>query len=356
MNWNNDNPWNQKPGNNGPKVDFSQFKLPSHFHKMGIGMMILIALCLYLATGFYTVKPEEQGVVLRFGEVVRIEKPGLHYHLPRPIERVLKPKVTRENRVDVGFRTTGRQFRLKANRNHIAEESAMLTRDENIINLEFVVLWRIQNAANYLFNVRDPETTVQIAAESTMRSIVAQTPFQEAYTSKRDLIEEDAKTNLQGLLDQYKAGIVVKQVQLLTADLPKQVVEAANEVQRAKTSRERLRNEAEAYQNKVLPEARGQAERALQEANAYREHLVNKSKGDAKRFGSIYEAYRLDKDITRKRLYLEMMESVLGAQTKKLIVDGLDKGSQSFMPFIYPGTNPQTGATQPKPPIKVGGR
>ena len=298
----------------------------------GVGFAVLIGLVLWLASGFYRVAPDEQGVVLRFGQWVRTATPGLNYHLPKPIESVLTPNVTRENRIEIGFRSSDGASR-QGPRREVQDEALMLTGDENIVDIKFVVFWRVKDAGQYVFNVRQPETTVKAAAESALRESVGQKPIQSVFTEGRAQIEQQTVELLQRLLDDYKAGIEIRQVQLLEVDPPSQVVDAFNEVQRARADKERLRNEADAYRNDVVPRARGEAEKLIQEARAYREEVVARATGDAQRFKSIYEAYKVNKDVTTQRIYLETMEEILrGAQ--KVVIDNKSGGPSGVLPYL----------------------
>jgi len=311
----------------------------------GIALVIAVGLALWLATGFYRVNPNEIGVVLRFGQYVRQVGEGLHYHLPGPIEMVLKPNVTQINRIELGFRSLGdARGRTTSPTRDLAEESLMLTGDENIVDIDFSVLWRIKSAENFLFNIRDPEGTVKVAAESAMREIIGQTPIQSALTEGRGAIESKTRDVLQSLLDSYKAGIQVVQVQLLKVDPPNQVIDAFNDVQRARADLERLRNEAEAYRNDIIPRARGEAERLVQEAEAYKEQVTNLAQGDAGRFVSVLNAYKTAQDVTARRLYLETMEQVLRG-ANKVIIDPTAQGQQGVVPFL-----PLSDLTRARPP------
>ncbi|MBK1675578.1 FtsH protease activity modulator HflK, partial [Rhodospirillum rubrum] len=296
----------------------------------GIGLVVILALAVWLLTGFYRVGTDEQGVVMRFGEFTHTTPPGLHYHLPYPIEAVILPKVTVENRIELGFRGIGENARGRTPSRDVLEESLMLTGDENIIDIDFSVIWVIKDAGAFLFNLRDPEGTVNRAAESAMREVIGQTPIQVALTEGRQQIEDRTKELLQAMMDEYNAGITIRRVQLLKVDPPAQVVDAFNDVQRSRADRERLRNEAEAYRNSVIPEARGQAEQLLQQAEAYREEIVNRAQGDVARFNSVLEGYRLNRDVTTQRIYLETMEEVLRNVNKVII----DKNGQGVVPYL----------------------
>ncbi|GAB4193145.1 MAG: FtsH protease activity modulator HflK [Thalassobaculales bacterium] len=297
----------------------------------GLALIGLLAVAVWLASGFYRVQPDEQGVVLRFGQYVRTTPPGLNYHLPSPIERVITPNVTRENRLEVGFRTLNEFGPRGGQTRDVAEESLMLTGDENIVDIDFVVFWRIKDASDFLFNMRSPDQSVKLAAESAMRDIIGRTPIQVALTEGRAAIESRATDLLQTLLDEYRAGIEVRQVQLQAVDPPNAVIDAFNEVQRARQDRDRAKNEAEGYRNDIVPRARGEAERLIQEARAFKEEVVNRAQGDAQRFLSVYQAYSQAKDVTTQRIYLETLQDVL-KNANKVIIDG--KGNQGVLPYL----------------------
>ena len=286
--------------------------------RLGILLVVVVLLAIWVLSGFYRVQTDEQGVVLRFGERVGTTTPGLNYHLPYPIESVEKPKVTRVNRVEVGFRS--------------AEAALMLTGDENIVDINFGVFWVIKDAGDYLFNVREPERSVKAAAESVMREIVGQTPIAVALAEGRGQIEAKAQEGVQRILDDYSTGIAITNVQLLKADPPNQVVDAFRDVQRARADQERLRNEAEAYANDIIPRARGEAERLVQEAEAYKQEVVARSEGDAQRFTQVYTAFRAAKDVTTKRIYLETMEEIF-SNAEKYVIDQ-SGGASGVVPYL----------------------
>ncbi len=310
----------------------------------GVALVIGLLAAVWLASGIYRVEADEQGVVLRFGQWVRTEQPGLRYHLPAPIETVLMPKVTRVNRIEVGYRSAGDGRRGDRD---VPDESLMLTGDENIVDIDFTVFWVIKDAGQYLFKIRDPEATVKKAAESAMREVIGRTDLQPALTEARQQIETSTRQLLQAMLNDYEAGIEVTQVQLQKADPPAPVIDAFNDVQRARADRERARNEAEAYRNDVIPRARGDAERLIQEASAYREQVVNLAQGDADRFRKVYDAYSTAKDVTAKRMYLETMEEILRG-ANKVIIDGNAQGAQGVVPYLPLGQlQPSAGAARP---------
>ena len=348
-NENNGGPWGSGPSNGGgssprggarrPDVDDLMRKGRENFNQMfpdkfkgqkGIAILLIIILGIWLLSGFYRVNPQQEGVVLRFGKWVESTPPGLHYHLPYPIETVLKPEVTRDNRIDIGFRTIGTGG--ATNRRDIAYESQMITGDENIVDIDFVVFWRISDAGQYLFNLTDPDETTKVAAEAVMREIVGRVDIQFALTDGRQEIQGLAKKHLQALLDEYKAGIFIREVQLLAVDPPSDVIDAFNEVQRARQDRDRLKNEAEAYSNDVIPRARGDAARIIAEAEAYTEQIVNKARGDASRFTQIYNAYLVNKDVTIERIYIETFEKIM-SNVNKIIIDG-GASASGVVPYL----------------------
>ena len=291
----------------------------------------LVLVALWASSGIYKVGADEQGVVMRFGEYDGLPKPpGLHYHLPSPIETALTPKVTRINRIDVGYRTSGDTGRTTARRD-VSEESLMLTGDENIVDIDFAVFWRIKDAGQYLFNIDNPEATVKATAESAMREIIGKTNIAAAFAEGRQKIEQSTLELLQKVLDGYSSGIQVTEVKLQKVDPPAAVIDSFRDVQRAKADAERPRNEAEGYSNDILPRARGEAEQMIQEASAYKAEVVARAEGDANRFLAVYNEFVQAKDITTKRLYLETMEEVLRGMTK-IVIDG--KGGQGVVPYL----------------------
>jgi len=296
----------------------------------GILLALIIAAGIWLATGFYRVDQGQVGVELVFGEVAGQTSPGLNYNWPYPVGSVYTPEVLRIRELTVGLRESVSGTRVTSQ--DVVEESLMLTGDENIVDIDFVVFWRIKDAGQFLFKLRNPDLTVKAVAESVMREIIGQTPIQVALTEGRQVIEVRATENTQRLLDEYQSGVEVRQIQLLAVDPPAPVVDAFNEVQRARADKERVRNEAEAFRNDMVPRARGEAERLIQEARAYREEVVNRSQGDAQRFLSVYEAYAKAPDVTQQRIYIETMQEVLG-NVQKVIID--DKGGNSgVVPYL----------------------
>jgi len=311
----------------------------------GILAGVVVLALIWLGSGFYRVQPDEQGVVLRFGEYLKTTQPGLNYRLPYPIESVYTPKVTRVNRVDVGMRAgeDTRSVRQGAVRD-VPEESLMLTGDENIIDIDFSVFWVIKDAGDYLFNIQNPVGTVKAVAESSMREVVGESNIQPLLTEGRLQAQARVSDLMQNLLDEYGAGIRITQVQIQGSNPPAAVIDAFRDVQAARADAERARNEAESYANRVLPEARGQAERIEQEAAAYRDQTVEEAEGQARRFLSIYGEYAQAPDVTRQRMYLETMERVLN-KMNKVLIDG-DSGS-GVVPYLpLPEVERRRAATQ----------
>lgn len=295
---------------NNPKDNFgSYFK---------IGFLLIVVL--WLCSGFYQVQPSEEGVVLRFGKYVYTTDAGLHYHFPTPIEQVVKVNVTQERSINLGSGDS-RDYR-----NNAFTESHMLTGDENIVDMNLTVVWKIKDAKDYLFSMRSPDETVSVAAQSVLREIVGQSEMQSIITGDRGKVEDETKDELQRVLDEFKAGIMIVRVKLQKADPPREVVDAFNEVQRAKADMERFKNEAEAYRNEVIPRAKGQAAELTQAAEAYKSATVNKAEGEAKRFASVYEAYKNGKEVTIKKMYLDSLEMVL-KKANKVIIDPSQKGN-----------------------------
>ncbi len=298
----------------------------------GILIALLLILLVWMASGFYRVQPDEQGVVLRFGKWVNTTQPGLNYHLPSPIEAALTPKVTRVNRIDIGFRSAGEEFGRNSAVSDVAAESLMLTGDENIVDIDFAVFWVIKDAGKYLFNIDRPEVTVKAVAESAMREVIGRTPIQAALTEGRQQIEIQTQELIQSTLDEYGAGIELTQVKLQAVDPPGAVIDSFRDVQAAEADRVRLRNEAESYANDIIPRARGEAARIEQEAEAYKRQKIAESEGEAQRFLAIYSEYVQAPEITSRRLYLETMEEILADMTKIILDSG--EGGSGVIPYL----------------------
>tara|TARA_Y100001970_G_scaffold119900_1_gene148703 strand:- start:262 stop:1356 length:1095 start_codon:yes stop_codon:yes gene_type:complete len=293
------------------------------------GLILLVVVWAF--SGLYRVLPDEQGVVLRFGKFVSTTQPGLNYHIPYPVETVLTPKVTKVNRIDIGFRSASDSGRTSGV-GDVPEESLMLTGDENIVNIDFSVFWVIKDAGKFLFKIQSPVETVKAAGETAMREVIAKSNLQPILTAGRSKIEVEVQEIIQRLLDEYESGIQITQVQTQKADPPDQVIDSFRDVQAARADMERSKNEAEAYANDVIPRARGDAAKILQEAEAYKKQVVAAAEGEASRFVAIYNEYAKAKQVTQERMYLETMEKVL-ADIDKVIIDRKAGGVVPYLPL-----------------------
>ena len=349
----NQSPWGSPPGGGGgnggfrrgptpPDIDEVIKKIQSLLNRfLGggkggakpiiVGLLILVTL--WGLSGLYRVLPDEQGVVLRFGKFVNTTQPGLNYHFPYPIESVITPKVTKVNRMDIGFRSERDSGFSSGGVADVPEESLMLTGDENIVNIDFSVFWVIKDAGNFLFKIQDPEGTVKAAAETAMREVIARSNIQPILTEGRSVIETETQTIIQKILDEYTSGIQITQVQTQKADPPDQVIDAFRDVQAARADMERSKNEAEAYANDVIPRARGEAQKILQAAEAYKKEVVAKAEGEASRFLAIYNEYAKAKQVTQERMFLETMETVLGDINKIIIDKNSGSGVVPYLPL-----------------------
>ena len=358
-------PWGQGPQSVGPRPpdledllrrgqDKMQQLLPGgHLSGMGIALILVGALAIWGLSGFFRVQSEELGVVLRFGKHVR---PGLNYHLPYPIETVLLPKALRVSTISIGMTLIDDPARRGRTMRDVPEESLMLTGDENIVDVDFTVLWRIKpdGVGNYLFNIQNPEGTVKAVAESAMREIVGRSNIQPILTGGKTRIEAAVAELMQKTLDNYQAGVQISQVQMQKVDPPAQTIDAFREVQAARIGAESAQNEAQAYANRVIPDARGRSAQIIQAAEAYREQTVAEATGQASRFLQVYEAYKKAPDVTRQRLYLETLEKVFGS-TDKIILDAGGPNGSGVVPYLPlnelrrtapPAAAPTTGGTR----------
>jgi modulator of FtsH protease HflK len=339
-------PWGQGGGGNNQQPDledilkrgqdkFKQFQQGSGVP--GSLILLLAALASALVAFFaftFQVGADEEGVVLRFGKYVRNEPPGLHFRLPYPIEEVRKPKVLNTMRTEIGLRSGSEMRRGSSAPSDVLVESLMLTGDENIVDVGFVVLWNIKNAKDYLFNIQNAEQTVKEVAESAIREVVGKSRVQDVLTEKRREIEVKVMELLQKTLDAYGAGVRVTQLQMQRAEAPEQVMDSFRDVAAAAIDQKRIQNQADGYANKVVPEARGEAERIKNEAQGYKERVIAEAKGQTDRFIKIYDEYKKAPEVTRKRMYLETMERVLGG-TDKIILDSRGgAGGGGAVPFL----------------------
>ena len=344
--WNGDNkdPWGGS-SNNQRQPDFDNpFEgLQKRLNRLipgggkgwrGFFLLFFVVAILWGLSGLYRVNADEQGVVLRFGKFVSQTSPGLHYHLPWPIESVKTPKVTIVNRIDIGMRGPSSTFSntTRAMRD-VPEESLMLTGDENIVDIDFSVFWVISDASAFLFRIQFPERTIKAVAESAMREVVGNSEIQPILTGARQKTEEGVRSLMQLTLDSYGAGIQIREVKMQKVDPPSAVIDAFRDVQAARADQERARNEANAYANKVVPEAQGESEKIKREAEAYQSQTVAEAEGQAKRFVSILSEYIQAKDVTRQRMFLETMEKVFN-DMNKVIIDSEAVGGQGVLPYL----------------------
>ena len=339
-------PWGSGPQSSGPTppnleelLRRSQDKLRSvlpggNMGGRGFAIIALGAVVLWGVSGFFRVEPDEIGVVLRFGKEVREVQPGLNYHLPYPVETVLTPKALQVRKIDIGMRIVDDARRGTTVRD-VPEESLMLTGDENIVDVDFSVLWRIKpkGVGEYLFNIQNPEGTVKAVAESAMREVVGRSDIQPILTGARQNIEVAVQELMQKTLDQYSAGVLVVQVQLQKVDPPQQVIDSFRDVQAARADLERAQNEAQTYANRVVPEARGRAAQIFQAAEAYKSQTVAEATGQTSRFMKIYDEYKKAPEVTRKRMYLETMERIMGG-TDKIILDSSSQSGSGVVPYL----------------------
>ncbi|HEY1614178.1 MAG TPA: FtsH protease activity modulator HflK [Rhizomicrobium sp.] len=354
-------PWGRGPSGGGmPPPDFeamlrrSQDRLRRLLpgNAMTTGGIVIVALGLvvvWLLSGIYFVTAREQGVVLRFGQYVARTAPGINYHLPWPIETVLTPEVTTVNQITIGYRT-GTEAGDESQADDTREESLMLTGDENIVDVNFTVGWVIKDAAEYLFDVENQQQTIKAVAESAMREVVGQTQIEPILTQDRAPIENQVRDLMQQTLDTYHAGVTVTQVKMQKADTPAEVIDAYRDVQAARADQETMRNKAEAYANKIIPEARGKAAKIVQDAEAYRQQVIANAEGEAKRFTAVYNEYKKAPEVTRRRMYLETMSDILGPMNKIIVDDSAGHGVVPYLPLQgLDKRTPSVTVTEPAP-------
>ncbi len=328
-------------GNNNrqPPINFKQFpenplkgKLNAPSGK-GVWLMLGVALGIWLLSGIFIVNPDEEGIVLRFGQYVRTVGPGPHYHLPSPIETVYKPKVTQVLRGEVGFRSVGQERTFQQGQvRTVPEEASMLTGDENIVNVQFSVQYKISDPVEYLFNVTDQAAVVRNAAEAAMREVIGKSMIDSAITDGKIKIQSDATELLQNILNRYAIGVQIIAVQLQDVHPPQEVIDAFKDVASAREDKSRIINEAEAYRNELLPVARGQGAELENKAQAYKETRIQNAQGEAQRFMAILAEYEKAEDVTKKRLYYEAMEDILTNAVDKIIIP--EGTAERILPFL----------------------
>ena len=333
------NPWGG--GSSGNKdLEDSIKKAKEKFGKFKIGgprnisILIIVALIIWLATGFYRVEPDEQGIELLFGKWNQVTtEPGLHYFFPTPFGKTMTPKVESIRKINVGYRSASELgFSSNSSDRNVLEESLMLTGDQNIVDVQFTVLYKIKDAGKFLFKLRNPETTVKDMSESVMREIVGQRDLEFLLTGGRQEVEQVVRSNLQDILDEYESGILVQSIQLQSVNPPALVIDAFDEVQRARQDKEKLVNEANSYMNKIVPNARGDAAKLVQEATAYKEQVIKQAEGVAQNFIDVYNSYKNTKYVTRQRIYLETLTEVLEGPNKIILDD--TGGGQGVVPYL----------------------
>jgi membrane protease subunit HflK len=331
-------------------------RLP-HLGRRGALLLCAFALVAWAASGIYKVGPDEQGLVLRLGRWVATEAPGLHYRWPSPITTVLLPRVTNVNELQSSALIKHQEPGWANTASH-ASGSRMLTGDENIVEADYSVLWKIKDAGAYLFHVHDPQGMIRMVAETTVRAVIGRNPIQAVLSDRRQQIAIEVQSELQRLLDSYGAGILVIQVQLQRVDPPAAVIDAFNDVQRARADQVRARNEAEAYRNDILPRARGQADHIVQDAEAYRTQAIDQAQGDVSAFLSAYKAYQQAPEVFSWRLYLDSMDQVL-RRASRVVVDSSGKGMSGVVPYMPLGEPLPHGGrdiAQTPPPAAPGGK
>jgi modulator of FtsH protease HflK len=316
----------------------------------GLALIVLAAVVIWLATGFYTVRPNEVGINMIFGRYTGSTSEGLRYNLPYPIGRVEKPDVRQRRTIPIGYRPA-----VQGRGRDVLEESLMLTSDENIVDIDFDVQWSVNpaRAQDFVFNLANPEGTIKSVAESAMREVIGRRQIQNILTTEQASIAAEVKDIVQGTLDAYGAGVIVEVVQMIAVQPPAQVREAFFDVNAAQQDAERVQNEARTFASQVVPRARGEAAQKVQQAEAYREQVVAEATGQAARFNQVYEEYRKAPAVIRERIFLETMERVLGGMDK-IIIDQAGQG-QGVVPFLplnemqrrpQPGGQPQQGAAR----------
>lgn len=336
----------QMPNLDGLGKKLKDFKLPRFpIIKIAIAVIIL----LWLASGIYIVQPNEQGVVLRFGAMNRITDPGPHYALPYPIESVLKPNVTQIRRAEIGLKSldsrTGQessQFR------DVPNEGLMLTGDENIVNLQFIVQYQINDPVKYLFKISQPDESVKAAAQAAMREVIGRSTIDAVLTADKLHIQNQAAELLQEIMDRYSSGVRIVAVQLQDVHPPKEVSDAFKDVASAREDKIKITNEADAYRNDILPRARGRAAQMLNEAQAYKESAILRATGEAARFTSILAEYSKAPEVTRERLYLETMEKIMANPNLEKVIFS-DTALNKAVPYLPLDRLPGSGAPRPEP-------
>lgn len=307
-------------------INFNNFNF--NFNYKIFYLVLSVLGLLWLSSGVYEVKEGEEAAVVRFGRFVRKGTPGLNYHLPAPLELAITEKVNQSRRIEIGYKSIVGISRNGDNIKPNSAESTMLTGDENIVELNCDVMWHINDLEKFIFNIINPEEAVKTAAESAIREIIGKTPISSVLSNQKQEITAKIEELTQKILDQYHAGVSIEKVQLLKAEPPAEVIDAYRDVQTSKADKEREINQAQSYNNDILPKARGEAAKILEEAEGYKQEVISRAMGDSKRFTAIYKQYTFNKQLTKDRLYLEAVEEVLKGATKTII------GNSSMLPHM----------------------
>ena len=364
---------NKPPENNNPlekALREAQEKWRGHVgsgndfnERRALGLIAAAVFSLWLASGVYRVNSDELGVVMRFGKYQRTAPPGLNYHLPFPVEQVIIPSVTTVNKVEIGYRAGGAENpNVRVARMALAQtkdaapqntEGLMLTGDRNIVDIDFEVQWKIDSAnpEKFLFNMRDPAGNVRAVAESAMREVIGRSKLDDVLTGAQSQIAEDTKTLMQQMFDDYDAGIEIIAVNLSRPDVPQPVIDEFQDVKRAEQDKQTAESVAEGYRNEILPRAKGEAAKMLEDAAAYKARVVADAQGDASRFKQIHEQYAQAKDVTRKRMYLETMETVLRGMPKVIVDTNGKNGTMPVLPLTMPQMQAQAQPAAASPTV-----
>lgn len=330
-------PWGKYNNNNSSKNknffnNLNNFKFPNlkfpFSEKKAISLLLIIFfifLAVWLSTGIYQVNQGEQAIIMRFGKYLRTASPGLNFHLPFPIEKKEVRMVERSQRIEIGYRSKNGQDIKNYNIKNsfftsVPEESIMLTGDENIVDLKCDVMWHIKNLSDFIFNVSIPEAMVKAVSQSSIREVIGETPISDILSDKKQAIADKIESIIQATIDKCQIGVIIERVELLEAEPPGEVISSYRDVQTAKADKEKEINQAYAYANGILPEARGEAIEVIKKSEAYKQEMISKAQGDTKRFSAILKQYIQNKAVTGTRLYLETITKVL-QNTKKVVVD-----------------------------------
>jgi len=325
--------------NNQEEPEESRGRKPKSHIKGGLGVIFIVLLLVFIGTGIYQVGPDEEAALLRFGKYSKTVGPGMHWYFPSPIGKRYVVKTTKVYRVEIGFETI--EVGPPAKYQNIPEESLMFTGDENMIDVDFSVQYKISNLKDYIFNVKDQYETIKSASESALRQVVGSKGIEETLTVGKEGIQEETREKLKEILESYGTGILIIGLQLQDVGPPQEVMQSFKEVANAREDRSRFINEANGYRNDVIPNARGQASQMINRAEAYKEKRIKEAQGDVAKFIKLNEKYSLGKEVTKTRMYLETMEKTMPG-VEKIIVDPELKGSIINLIGGGVGTNEKT--------------